>query len=80
MQEDPRIKRWAYVTDGVDLYEVGKQVREGGFMAQKLMVELENCRTLKTMKVEAGLLTSRKFTLVRAAPREDAALVERAAA
>jgi hypothetical protein len=68
VERDPRMQLGAYITDGVDLYEVTGMHRGPGVMGMSTVrIMVENCRNLRCLeflpdKIRTG------FVLVRAAP------------
>lgn len=65
---DPRLRTGAYITDGMELYEVMRRrngLRGGGSAAACVLVE--NCRSLCCAEFLARRILS-AFRLVRAAP------------
>ena len=68
IERDPRMQLGAYITDGIDLYEVTGMQRGPGVMGMStLRIVVENCRNLRGLeflpdKIRTG------FELVRAAP------------
>ncbi|MBV9424115.1 MAG: hypothetical protein JOZ98_14465 [Solirubrobacterales bacterium] len=66
--EDPRLLRGAYVTDGIDLYEImGTQRGPGVMGVSTVRVILENCRNLRRLEFLPEKIR-RSFSLVRQAP------------
>ena len=65
---DPRLETGAYITDGMELYEVLRRragVRGGGFASGCVLVE--NCRTLCCAEFLVPRIRA-AFRLVRSAP------------
>lgn len=68
MGDDPRLQRGAYVTDGLDLYEiVGMQRGPGVMGVSTVRVIVENCRNLRRLEFLPDKIR-RSFDLVRHAP------------
>jgi hypothetical protein len=66
---DPRLQTWAYITDGVELYEVVGVHRGPGMMGmQTVRVVVENCRSLRGLEYLPDRIRS-TFDLVRRPPR-----------
>jgi hypothetical protein len=66
--DDPRMERGAYVTDGIDLYEVmGTQRGAGVVGVSTVRVIVENCRNLRRLEFLPDKIR-RSFRLVRRAP------------
>ncbi len=65
---DARLQRGAYVTDGVNLYEITAIRRGPGMMElTTVRVEIENCRTFTRIELLPEKI-QRSFSLVRHAP------------
>jgi hypothetical protein len=65
---DARLQPGAYITDGVDLYEVMGMQRGPGVMGiSTIRVLVENCRTLDGLEFLPDRIR-RTFNLVRTAP------------
>ncbi|MGO9822452.1 MAG: hypothetical protein ACLPTJ_17615 [Solirubrobacteraceae bacterium] len=64
---DARLQRGAYVTDGVNLYEITAIRRGPGIMELTVRVEIENCRTFTRIELAPEKI-QRSFSLVRHAP------------
>jgi len=65
---DPRLHAGAYITDGIELFEVVRRrgaPRGGGFAIGGVLVQ--NCRTLCTLELLIPRIRT-AFRLVRAAP------------
>lgn len=68
---DPRLQRGAYVTDGINLYEVSAICRRGSSgRLTTTRVEIENCRTFTRIELLPEKIR-RSFELVRPAPVAD---------
>lgn len=65
---DPRLERGAYLTDGIDLYEVMSVLRAPGVLGfSTARVIVEDCRSLSTIELLPETIR-RSFRLVREAP------------
>lgn len=65
---DPRLQKGAYVTDGVDLYEVlGMRMGPGAMGIRTVRVVLENCRSFRGLEFLPEKVRT-TFNLVRSAP------------
>jgi hypothetical protein len=65
---DPRVQPGAYITDGIDLYEVTGMQRGPGMMgAATVRIIVENCRNLRCLELLPDRIRS-AFELVRSAP------------
>jgi hypothetical protein len=68
IDRDPRIQSGAYITDGVDLYEVTGVQRGPGVMGiSTVRIMVENCRNLRCLEFLPDKIRS-SFELVKAAP------------
>lgn len=68
IDDDPRLQQGAYITDGVDLYEVVGLQRGPGVMGMATVrVMVENCRSLRAFEFLPEKIRHR-FELVRCAP------------
>jgi hypothetical protein len=68
VEPDPRMQMGAYITDGLDLYEVTGMQRGPGVMGlSTVRIMLENCRNLRCLEFLPDKIRS-AFDLVRAAP------------
>ena len=68
VERDPRMQIGAYITDGLDLYEVTGTQRGPGVMGlSTVRIMLENCRNLRCFEFLPDKIRS-AFDLVRAAP------------
>jgi hypothetical protein len=69
--DDPRLQQGAYITDGVELYEV-RELQHGRAMMgiSMVWVLVENCRTLLSLRFLASTI-ERAFDLVRHSPEAD---------
>jgi hypothetical protein len=68
IERDPRMQIGAYITDGIDLYEVTGMQRGPGVMGMStLRVVVENCRNLRGLEFLPDKIRT-AFELVRAAP------------
>jgi len=68
IDEDPRLQQGAYITDGIDLYEVlGMQRGPGVMGVSTVRVVVENCRNLRGLEFFPEKIR-RTFNLVRTAP------------
>jgi hypothetical protein len=66
--DDPRLQRGAYVSDGIDLYEIISMQRAPGVMGvSTVRVIVENCRNLHRLEFLPDNIR-RSFKLVRQAP------------
>ena len=66
--DDPRLQRGAYVTDGIDLYEIMGMQRGPGIMGvSTVRVIVENCRNLRRLEFLPDKIR-RSFSLVRRPP------------
>jgi hypothetical protein len=66
--DDPRLQRGAYVTDGVNLYEITALRRGPGQMGlSTVRVVVENCRNFARVEFLPDKIR-RSFSLVRRAP------------
>jgi hypothetical protein len=68
---DPRLQRGAYVTDGINLYEVTAITRGPGVMGlTTVRVEIENCCSFVRIELLPEKI-QRSFSLVRPGPGAD---------
>ena len=68
IERDPRMQLGAYITDGIDLYEVTGMQRGPGVMGMSTVrIAVENCRDLRYLELLPDKVRS-AFALVRAAP------------
>jgi hypothetical protein len=68
IERDARLQAGAYITDGVDLYEVTGTQRGLGMMGvSTLRIFVENCRTLRRLEFLPDKIRC-SFELVKAAP------------
>jgi hypothetical protein len=68
IERDPRIQAGAYITDGIDLYEVTGTQRGPGVMGiSTVRIMVENCRNLRCLEFLPDKIRS-SFELVKAAP------------
>ena len=68
IERDPRTQMGAYITDGIDLYEVIWMQRGPGVMGMSTVrIAVENCRNLRLLEFLPDKIRS-AFVLVRAAP------------
>jgi hypothetical protein len=68
IERDPRMQLGAYITDGIDLYEITGMQRGAGVMGMSTVrVMVENCRNLRRLEFLPEKIRS-AFELVRAAP------------
>jgi hypothetical protein len=68
IERDPRMQAGAYITDGIDLYEVTGIQRGPGVMGMSTVrIMVENCRTLGWLEFLPDKIRT-AFELVRAAP------------
>ncbi|MBV8944035.1 MAG: hypothetical protein JO286_10840 [Solirubrobacterales bacterium] len=68
IERDPRLQPGAYITDGIDLYEViGMQRGPGVLGVSTIRIAVENCRSLRCLEILPDKLRS-AFELVRSAP------------
>jgi hypothetical protein len=68
IERDARMQAGAYITDGVDLYEVTGTERGPGMMGvSTLGIIVENCRTLRRLEFLPDKIRC-SFELVKAAP------------
>jgi hypothetical protein len=68
IDQDPRLEKGAYITDGIDLYEVlGLQIRPGVAGIRVPRIVVENCRNLRGFEFLPDKVRS-SFELVRRAP------------
>jgi hypothetical protein len=68
IERDPRMQLGAYITDGIDLYEVTGMQRGPGVMGMTTVrIMVENCRNLRCLEFLPDKIRS-AFDLVRAAP------------
>lgn len=68
VERDPRIQAGAYITDGIDLYEVTGVQRGPGVMGiSTVRITVENSRNLRCLEFLPDKIRS-SFELVKAAP------------
>jgi hypothetical protein len=68
IERDPRMQMGAYITDGIDLYEVTGMQRGPGVMGMSTVrIAVENCCNLRLLEFLPDKIRS-AFGLVRAAP------------
>lgn len=68
IERDPRLQTGAYITDGIDLYEVTGLQRGPGVMGMSTVrITVENCRNLRSLELLPDKIRT-AFELVRAAP------------
>jgi hypothetical protein len=68
---ESRLQPGAYITDGIDLYEVTGSQRGPGVMGvSTLRIRVENCRNLRSLEFLPDRIRS-GFRLVKAAPVGD---------
>jgi hypothetical protein len=68
IERDQRMQAGAYITDGVDLYEVTGLQRGPGVMGMSTVrIAVENCRNLRCLEFLPDKIRA-AFALVRAAP------------
>jgi hypothetical protein len=68
IERDPRMQLGAYITDGIDLYEVMGMQRGPGVMGMSTVrIMVENCRNLRCLEFLPDKIRS-AFELVKAAP------------
>ena len=68
IERDPRIQAGAYITDGIDLFEVTGMQRGRGVMGiSTVRIMVENCRNLRCLEFLPDKIRS-SFELVKAAP------------
>jgi hypothetical protein len=68
VERDPRMQLGAYITDGIDLYEVTGMQRGPGVLGMSTVrIMVENCRNLRCLEFLPDKIRS-AFELVRAAP------------
>ena len=68
IERDPRMQMGAYITDGIDLYEVTGMQRGPGVMGMSTVrITVENCRNLRCLEFLPDKIRT-AFELVRAAP------------
>jgi hypothetical protein len=68
IERDPRMQPGAYITDGIDLYEVTGMQRGPGVMGvSTVRISVENCRNLRCLEFLPDKVRS-AFELVKAAP------------
>ena len=68
IERDPRMQLGAYITDGLDLYEVTGMQRGPGVMGMSTVrIMLENCRNLRRLEFLPDKIRT-VFELVKAAP------------
>jgi hypothetical protein len=68
VERDPRMQLGAYITDGIDLYEVTGMHRGPGVMGMSTVrIMVENCRNLRCLEFLPDKIRT-AFELVRTAP------------
>jgi hypothetical protein len=68
IERDPRMQMGAYITDGIDLYEVTGMQRGPGVMGMSTVrISVENCRNLRCLEFLPDKIRA-AFKLVKAAP------------
>jgi hypothetical protein len=68
IERDPRMQLGAYITDGIDLYEVTGMQRGPGVLGMSTVrILVENCRNLRCLEFLPDKIRT-AFDLVRAAP------------
>ena len=68
IERDPRMQPGAYITDGIDLYEVtGMQRGPGEMGISTVRISVENCRNLRCLEFLPDKIRC-AFELVKAAP------------
>lgn len=68
IERDARLQPGAYITDGIDLYEVsGTQQGPGVMGVSTVRILVENCRTLRSLEFLPDKIRY-SFELVKAAP------------
>lgn len=68
IERDPRMQTGAYITDGIDLYEVTGMQRGPGVMGMSTVrIAVENCRNLRCLEFLPDKIRT-AFELVRSAP------------
>jgi hypothetical protein len=68
IERDPRMQLGAYITDGIDLYEVTGMQRGPGVMGMStIRIAVENCRNLRGLEFLPDKIRT-AFELVKAAP------------
>jgi hypothetical protein len=68
IERDPRMQAGAYITDGIDLYEVTGMQRGPGVMGiSTVRIMVENCRHLRCLEFLPDKIRC-SFELVKAAP------------
>jgi hypothetical protein len=68
IERDARMRQGAYITDGVDLYEVtGTQRGPGVIGVSTVRITVDNCRTLRCLELLPEKIRF-SFELVKAAP------------
>ncbi len=69
IERDPRLQPGAYITDGLDLYEVTGLQRGPGVMGMSTVrIAVENCRNLRCLEFLPDKIRV-AFALVRPAPQ-----------
>jgi hypothetical protein len=68
IERDPRMQCGAYITDGIDLYEVTGMQRGPGVMGMSTVrIMVENCRNLRCVELLPDKIRT-AFDLVKTAP------------
>jgi len=68
IERDPRMQLGAYITDGIDLYEVMGMQRGPGVMGMSTVrIMVENCRNLRCLEFLPDKIRT-AFDLVKGAP------------
>jgi hypothetical protein len=68
IDDDPRLEQGAYITDGIDLYEVlGSQRGPGAMGVSTVRIVVENCRNFRGLEFLPEKIR-RTFNLVKTAP------------
>ena len=68
VERDPRMQLGAYITDGIDLYEVTGMQRGPGVMGMSTVrIMVENCRNMRCLEFLPDKIRT-AFDLVKAAP------------
>jgi hypothetical protein len=68
IEHDPRLQTGAYITDGIDLYEVvGLRTRPGNMGIRTVRIVVENCRSFRGLEFLPERIRA-TFNLVRQPP------------